>query len=136
MVRFCKLAEKEIPNFCGLEYASSELDEGVACLKPGRHVFIGADKILVAALSQGFDSAILTAVNLFPEYPIEIFKHVHNNDVTSAARVQLKMNQRFEAIFPPGGDWVRTMKNEFNKTVSTFKVGPCRKPVWNAALYP
>jgi len=135
MVRFCELAEKEIPNYCGLEYANSELDEGVACLKPGRHVFIGADKILVAALSQGFDSAILTAVNMFPEYPLAIFKHMKNNDVKKAEEVQVKMNQRFTEIFPEGGDWVRSMKNEFNKTVSAFQVGPCRKPVWNLKLY-
>lgn len=135
MPHVLELAEKEIPNFCGYEHANGDLEEGVACLKPGRNVFIGSDKILVGALAQGFDSAIITAANMFPELPIEIFKHVRSNEWHEAMAVQTNMNKRFDEIFPANGDWVRTMKAEFNKSNQAFSVGPIRKPAWNNKLY-
>lgn len=131
MPRFCDLAEKEIPNFCGLKYTSGNMEEGVACLKKGRCLFLGADTILTGALALGFDSAILTTLNMFPEYSIEIYEYMRNNKWHEAMTVQKKMNKKIWEICPRGGDWVETMKTEFNKINTTFKIGPCRKPFMN-----
>lgn len=131
MPRFCNLAEQEIPNFCGLKFTSVDLDEGAACLKPGRTVFLGADTILTGAVALGFDSAIMTTLNIFPESSFEIFELMRNNKVQDAMVAQMKMNKRIFEICPRGADWVETMKTEFNKVNTTFKAGPCRKPLTN-----
>jgi len=131
MPRFCTLAEQEIPNFCGLKFTSTDLDEGAACLKAGRSVFLGADTILTAALALGFDSAIMTTLNIFPELSFEIVEHMRNNKVQDALATQVKLNKRIFEICPRGDDWVETMKTEFNKANTTFKAGPCRKPFMN-----
>lgn len=128
MPRLCELAEKEVPSFCGIEFASGELDEGVACLKPGRTVLLGADTVLTGGLALGFESAILTTLNVFPGLPQKIFEHMHNNNVQEANAVQIQLNERIHKICPRGGDFVQTMKTEFNKISTGFHTGPCRKP--------
>jgi len=132
MPRFCTLAEQEIPNFCGLKFTSTDLDEGAACLKADRIVFLGADTILTGALALGFDSAIMTTLNIFPEWSFKIFEFMRNNNVQDALAAQVKMNKRIFEICPRGDDWVDTMKMEFNKVNTTFKTGPCRKPIMNS----
>lgn len=134
MPRFCDLAEKEIPNFGGLKYTNGNMEEGVACLKSGRTIFLGADTILVGAMALGFDSAIITTLNLFPELSQEIYELMKTNKWQEANVVQMKLNKRVWEICPRGGDWVATMKNEFNKINTTFKAGPCRKPLMNMLL--
>lgn len=131
MPRFCDLAEKEIPNFCGLKYTNGDMEQGIACLKPGRTVFLGADTILTGALALGFDCAILTTLNIFPELSLEIFSYMRNNKVHEALTVQMQMNKRIWEICPRGADWVNTMKMEFNKINTAFKMGSCRKPLAN-----
>lgn len=134
MPRFCDLAEKDIPTFCGLKYTNGNMEEGTACLKTDRTVFLGADTILTGALALGFDCAILTTLNLFPEYSIEIYECMRTNKWHEASTVQSKMNKRIAEICPRGGDWVDTMKTEFNKINTTLKSGPCRKPLVNMVL--
>lgn len=132
---FCDLAEKEIPSFCGLKYTNGNMEDGVACLKNGRTVFLGADTILTGAMSLGFDCAILTTLNLFPEYAIQIFEYMRTNKWQEARTVQNKMNKRIWEICPRGADWVETMKTEFNRTSIAFKAGPCRKPLRHNAKH-
>ncbi|KAG4075770.1 hypothetical protein HA402_003596 [Bradysia odoriphaga] len=79
MPKFLNLAEKEIPNFVGLKYTSGDLEQGTACLKPGRSVFLGADTILCAAAAIGFESSIMTTLNFCPELSLEIMKYVREN---------------------------------------------------------
>lgn len=131
MPRFCELAEKEIPTFCGIKYTSGDMEEGVACLKTGRTVFLGGNTILTGALALGFDSVILTTLNVFPDYAIQIFEHMRNNKWQEAQAIQAKWNDHIQQICPRGADWVQSMKDEFNKVNPTFECGPCRKPVMN-----
>lgn len=149
---FCDLAESEIPNFVGIKYTSGDLAEGVDCLKQGRSIFLGADTILVGAVALGFDSAIMTSLNICPELAIEIMDHMKKSEVSQAAIVQAKLSAKVKEIlavggriYPfgmsalffgitmtisfSGGDWVPSMKLAFNKKLSSnINVGPVRFP--------
>lgn len=133
MVRFCELAEKEIPNFCGLEFADNDLNSAVACLKRGRNVFMGSDKNLASSLARGFDSAIITSASLFPKLSIEIYEHARAGKFDKANQLQEELNEKINTICagPNGDDWVHATKDEFNRLNRSFSVGPCRKPSWN-----
>lgn len=128
MPTFCSEAEKDIPSFCGLKYTSGDLEEGVACLKPGRTLYLGNASVLTGALAHGFDSAIMTVANICPEFALDVFEHMRKHKLKDALASQLKLNQYINGICPPGADWVESMKNEFNRLNPSFSSGPCRKP--------
>lgn len=136
MPRFLNLAEKEIPNFVGLKYTSGDLEQGSACLKPGRSVFLGADTILCAAVAIGFDSSIMTTLNFCPELSLSIMKSMRENRLQEARQTQEVLTRRVQKILENGksfichfclctdgmkifcrhlGEWVPAMKLEFNK---------------------
>lgn len=127
LARFCDLAEERIPTFCGIEYANGDLAEGVTVLKEGRNVLLGSDTVLVAGLALGFDAAILTTLNICPEYAVNIYDSVYNNKLKEAQESQFKLTQRIFDITKKGQlDWNESMKSEFNKVNSTFQCGPWR----------
>lgn len=100
--RFLDMAEEAIPNFVGLKYTSNDLDQGAACLKAGRSVFLGADKILSAAITLGFDSAIMTTLSICPELSIKIIDLMKNNKLKEARIAQEQLNKRVDAILKRG----------------------------------
>lgn len=124
MPKLCDLAEKEIPAFNGIKFTSTDLHEGVACLKPGRKVFLGSNTIFLAALTQGFDSGILVSLNVFPEMAQEILKAVEEHRWSDAQTTQLELTQRFNACGSK-------LKDEFNRVINDFSCGPARKPLLN-----
>lgn len=151
--KFLDGAEKCIPNFAGLKYTSGDLDGGVACLKKNRSVFLGCDTILIGALVQGFDSAIMTTLNIFPGMANEIVTLMKSDKVNDARNVQLKLNSHIKDILVNrklllilslstyilwndysnfffllfSEDWVFDMKVEFNKhRTDPFSAGPTR----------
>lgn len=131
LVRFCELAEQHINTFCGIEFAHGDLAEGVQILKKGRNVLLGSDTILVAGLTLGFDAAILTLLNIVPEFVVNIYDCVYNNKLREAQEAQIKLNQRVWEITNHGTlDWLETMKTEFNKINTVFQCGPWRKPTF------
>lgn len=67
--------ERQVSTFRGLKYTNGDMEIGIQILKEGRNILLGADTILIGALSLGFDSAILTTLSICPEYSIEILKH-------------------------------------------------------------
>lgn len=128
LARFCDLAEERIPTFCGIEYANGDLAEGVTVLKKGRNVLLGSDTVLVAGLVLGFDSAILTTLNICPEHAVDICNSVSNNKLNEARESQFKLTQRIFEITKNGQlDWIESMKNEFNKVNGAFQCGLSRK---------
>lgn len=128
MPRFCDLMEREIPSFRGLKYTNGDMEIGIQMLKEDRNILLGADTILIGALSLGFDSAILTTLSICPEYSIEILKHCENSDYNAALEAQKKLNLRIKEIMSNGtGEWVESMKKEFNKLNLGFKAGSTRK---------
>lgn len=131
MPRFCDLADKEIPTFCGLKYTSGDLSEGVSCLKKDRTIFLGKNKVWAGALALGFDSAILRTLTLWPELNIEIQEHMRNGRLQDAMNAQIKLTKRIEEVSPRSVDWVDALKKEGNKVITSFKVGPVRAPIRN-----
>jgi len=128
MPRLCDLAERDIPNFNGIHYCSSKLDDCCACLRPNRTIILGHDGILLAGLVQNIDAHCLTTLNHYPELIVEIRDHVRNNKLQEAMMAHQKLIQRIEACYKRGQDYVLAMKNEFKKLYSSMKIGPCRKP--------
>lgn len=124
MPRLCDLAEKAIPTFNGIKFTSNDLNEGVACLKPGRKVFLGSNTLFLGALAQGFDSGILVSLNVFPEYAQEILSAVQEGRWTDAQKTQLELTKRFNQCGT-------ALKDEFNRINSDFACGPARKPLLN-----
>lgn len=114
MPSFLELAEQSIPNFVGLKFTSNDLDEGAACLKPGRSVFLGADKILASAILLGFDSAIMTSLSICPELAIKIFDHMKNNKLKDAQVAQSQLNSRVNDILKRGKQMIFFLDNACN----------------------
>jgi len=131
MTRFVDLAEREIPNFVGLQYVHHDLDEGIATLKQGRTIIFGMGTLMLGALVHGFEAFCITTLNMHPEMVVEIYENFRNNKLREAQTAQTKLYQRIYEIVKRGADWTLFMKNEFNKVVRDFKVDPTRKPHYN-----
>jgi N-acetylneuraminate lyase len=130
--RFCDLAEQHISTFCGIEFANGDLAEGITVLKQGRNVLLGCDTILSAGLTLGFDAAILTTLNIVPDFVVSIYDHIFNNKLREAQEVQIKLNHRiWEITNFDKRDWLESMKIEFNKVNTIFQCGPLRKPTFH-----
>lgn len=127
MPTFLDLAEDAIPNFHGIKYTSGDLDQGSGCLKTGRTIFLGADSILCGAIAAGFDSFIMTTLNICPEVSEEIIEHMRSGNVEAARDAQRDLNDRTAAILK-GADWVTAMKKAFNKCFE-HNLGTTRPPL-------
>lgn len=129
IVRFYDIVEREVPTFCGIKYTNGDMEIGVQLLKKGRNILLGSDTILWGALALGFDAAILTSLNICPEIVAEIYDHWKNNRNREGLTAQHKLNDRIKEILSQKtGEWVETMKLEFNKVQPKLNVGPTRKP--------
>lgn len=126
--RFLDLVEASVPNFVGLKYTSGDLEVGVACLKANRRVFLGADTLLAPALAVGFDSSIMTTLNICPKLSLSIMQSVKTEQLVVAAGDQRQLTQRVNRILSTG-DWVSDMKAEFNRVCPQLNMGPTRKPI-------
>lgn len=130
MAEFMQEAKKEIKNFAGIKYTSGDLEKGLACLQDGLQVFLGADTILVGALALGFESAIMTSLNIIPEESIQILKLMKNGEVEKARELQMQINEFVKsALKRGGGEWVPSMKKAFNETFAGLSMGDVRKPL-------
>lgn len=124
MPRFCDLAERDIPSFVGIKYTSGDLNEGAACLKSNRTIFLGANTIISAALALGFDSAIPVSLNVCPDLPQKILTAMQANRLADARCAQDQLTQRFNACGT-------ALKAEFNRMNPDINCGPARKPLLN-----
>lgn len=124
MPRLCDLAERDIPTFGGIKFTSNDLNEGAACLKSERKVFLGSNTILSGALTLGFDSAILVSLNVFPELGQDVYNAAMENRWNDAQVAQAKLTKRFN-------ECGNALKAEFNRVNSDFACGPARKPLLN-----
>lgn len=124
---FLDLAEQSIPNFRGIKYTSGDLEQGTACLKAGRIIFLGADSILCGALAAGFDSFIMTTLNICPEISAKIIAQMGEGNVDAARDAQRELNARIKQILKKG-DWVTAMKKEFNERQDIL-LGHTRPPL-------
>lgn len=129
MAEFMEVAKREISNFAGIKYTSGDLEKGLQCLKHGQ-VFLGADTILCGALALGFDSAIMTSLNIIPEHSHKVMQHMNDSNIAQAQEHQKKINEFVQSTLERGGgDWVSSMKKAFNETFPNISMGPVRKPL-------
>uniref|UniRef100_A0A182XZC7 N-acetylneuraminate lyase n=1 Tax=Anopheles stephensi TaxID=30069 RepID=A0A182XZC7_ANOST len=128
MPTFLNRAEQEIGNFRGIKYTSGDLEQGSACLKDGRTIFLGADTILCGAVAAGFDSFIMTTLNICPETAFEIITDVNRGAVQDAREKQRKLNAHIATILQHG-DWVSAMKKAFIERFPSIEVGHTRPPL-------
>ncbi|KAF2898790.1 hypothetical protein ILUMI_07384 [Ignelater luminosus] len=120
----------KIPTFKGIKFTSTLLDEGVAAVKAQDRkftVFLGADTIMAGAYTLGFDSAIATTLNIFPEHGQRILQCIKEGNITDAQSIQDELNAAIEAI-TKNGTWVPTMKVAMN-LLSPLNLGPTREPL-------
>ncbi|XP_041767803.1 N-acetylneuraminate lyase A-like [Anopheles merus] len=128
MPTFLDRAEKEIANFRGIKYTSGDLEQGSSCLKEGRTIFLGADTILCGAVAAGFDSFIMTTINICPEAALEIIAAMDRGAVADAREKQRLLNARIAEILAHG-DWVSAMKKAFRERFPSIEVGTTRPPL-------
>ncbi|XP_074029864.1 N-acetylneuraminate lyase B [Leptinotarsa decemlineata] len=122
----------KIPTFCGINYTSNDLEEGVAALEIDSKknvVFFGADKLLVGAFSMGFDSAIIPSLNIFPEYGKCILEAVDKSKLEEARKLQRELSIKYDVISKFGA-LVPAMKAAMNIATS-INVGLVRPPLKN-----
>lgn len=124
MPRFCDLAERDIPTFAGIKYTSGDLNEGAACLKTGRTVFLGGNTIISAACALGFDSAIPVSLNVSPDLPQKILIAMKEHRIADARVLQDQLMVRFN-------ECGTALKDEFNRMNPHIDCGPARKPLLN-----
>ncbi|XP_058462466.1 N-acetylneuraminate lyase B-like [Malaya genurostris] len=127
MPSFLDMAEKVIPNFRGIKYTSGELDQGTSCLKEGRTIFLGADSLLCPAVAAGFNSFIMTTLNICPELSIAIINSMRDGNVEEARKVQQQLSGEIAQILRHG-DWVSATKKAFNERCS-LNLGQTRQPL-------
>lgn len=128
MPTFLSMAETTIENFCGIKYTSGDLEQGSACLKEGRTIFLGADTILCGAVASGFDSFIMTTLNICPEVAIKIIDNMKRGAIEEARAEQCKLNQHIASVLKHG-DWVTAMKKAFRERYPSLEVGHTRPPL-------
>ncbi|XP_058053654.1 N-acetylneuraminate lyase A-like [Anopheles bellator] len=128
MPTFLDLAEKKIANFRGIKYTSGDLDQGSACLKEGRQIFLGADTILCGAVAAGFDCFIMTTINICPEMAFKIIAETNRGALDAARKEQRALNERISVILQQG-DWVTAMKKAFAESFPTIAIGQTRPPL-------
>lgn len=88
---FMELARRQLPAFAGIKFTSGDMEMGIKCLEYGQ-VFLGADTILSGALALGFDCAIMTSLNIHPEYAQKIIEHMGKGEIKEALVQQKKLN--------------------------------------------
>ncbi|XP_063699839.1 N-acetylneuraminate lyase A-like [Culicoides brevitarsis] len=132
MPRFINLAKASIPEFAGIKYSNGDLEQISPAVESGVTVFIGSDMILCSALTLGFDSSIMTTLNICPELSVAILKAVKEGRTEDAKKLQWKLNKRVMEITENGKlGWIPSMKREFNKVQKEkgLFVGKVRAPL-------
>lgn len=92
MTSLMQLAKTKIHTFKGIKFSASDLEQAVECLEHGQ-VFLGSVTIFCGAIALGFDSAIMTLLNIKPESCIEIQQLMENGKVEEARKVQKNLNK-------------------------------------------
>lgn len=122
----------KIPTFHGIKFTSTALDEGIAAVKAngGKYaVFLGADQLMAGAYTLGFDSAIATTLNMFPQLGITILDAVKQSKLDKAKETQDILTQVCSTV-TKNGSWVPTMKVAMD-LYTPVKVGKAREPLVN-----
>jgi N-acetylneuraminate lyase len=122
------IAKKEIPNFAGIKYSSGDLEKALPCLNNGQ-VFIGSNTILCGALALGFNSAIMTSLNVNPDPAVKMMKYFNAGEWNKAQEQQRILNDFIQSCMKKYGEWLPSMKKTFNEKFIDMSMGEVRKPL-------
>lgn len=131
MVRFCKLTERNIPNFAGIFYGGQHIETAHNLWRDGYHCIMTHYNIQTGLMGLGFDTFCLITLNLWPEHVEEVYNHMRNWKSKEAHEVFMKLLDTIKDTTKTNNtqeyDTVETFKRKFN-TLVDFKVGEVRKP--------
>ncbi|XP_076655784.1 N-acetylneuraminate lyase A [Halictus rubicundus] len=130
MGQFLETLGDKIPNFAGIKFTSSSLDEGIQALYADNKkytVFLGNDQLINAGSADGMDSFIVTTLNMLPEYSQEILAQWKGGNVSKAREMQAKLTKAVMDI-TQYGSWVASMKIAMF-LLTPIEVGPARSPL-------
>lgn len=128
IARVITLAKAQIPTFSGVKDSSSNLEQIVHAIDSGVTIFLGTNAILLASLALGFDSFIMTPLNLYPEMSQAIKEWTKEGNLTAALQLQKELNVKIRGITNKG-EFTAAMKAKFNQIVKEFSVGGVRAPL-------
>ncbi|XP_012064546.1 PREDICTED: N-acetylneuraminate lyase-like [Atta cephalotes] len=130
MGQFLESIGDKIPSFVGIKFTSNNLEEGAHALHAdnGKFViFLGNDQLMDAASIVGFDSFIVTTLNIFPEHIQQLLTVYKNGDILKARDMQEKLTSAVIAIMKHG-NWVQSMKTAMT-LLTDFNIGLPREPL-------
>ncbi|KYM81984.1 N-acetylneuraminate lyase [Atta colombica] len=130
MGQFLESIGDKIPSFVGIKFTSNNLEEGAHALHAdnGKFViFLGNDQLMDAASVVGFDSFIVTTLNIFPEHIQQLLTVYKNGDILKARDMQEKLTSAVIAIMKHG-NWVQSMKTAMT-LLTDFNIGLPREPL-------
>ncbi|XP_063700003.1 N-acetylneuraminate lyase A-like [Culicoides brevitarsis] len=128
--RVISLARARLPTFAGVKDSSANLEQIVHALDAGVTIFLGTNAIFVGSLALGFDSFIMTPLNIYPEMNQAIREWMAEGNVTAARQLQKELNEKIREITEKG-EFTAAMKAKFNQIVANFglNVGGVRCPL-------
>uniref|UniRef100_A0A336KD48 N-acetylneuraminate lyase n=1 Tax=Culicoides sonorensis TaxID=179676 RepID=A0A336KD48_CULSO len=126
--RIISLAKSRISNFTGVKDSSSNLEQIVHAIDSNVTIFLGTNAILLASLALGFDSFILTPLNIYPEMSQAIKEWLSEGNLSAARQLQMELNVKIREITLKG-QFTAAMKAKFNEVVKEFNVGGVRSPL-------
>ncbi|XP_011158133.1 N-acetylneuraminate lyase [Solenopsis invicta] len=112
MGQFLESIRDKIPQFVGIKFTSSNLEEGAQALRADDRkyvIFLGNNQLINAAYALGMDSFILSSINVFPELVLDIFAACKSGDTLRAKNLQEKLSSVVVAIMKHGNR-VQAMK--------------------------
>lgn len=102
MPRLLDLARAKIPNFAGIKYTSGDLEKIVPAVAGPSAIFIGSNMILAGAMGLGFQSFILSSLNVYPEFAQGIYAAMENGDLAKGQQLQRELNLKISEIVKRG----------------------------------
>ncbi|XP_071628586.1 LOW QUALITY PROTEIN: N-acetylneuraminate lyase-like [Temnothorax longispinosus] len=130
MGQFLEAIGDKIPSFVGIKFTSANLEEGAQALRADNEkyvIFLGNDQLINAASALGMDSFIVTGINMFPEFILNLLAVCKKRRYIKAKDMQEKLSSAVVAI-TKHGNWVQTMKVAM-ALLTDIDVGPPRAPL-------
>jgi N-acetylneuraminate lyase len=122
-------AAERIPTFAGVKYAHNDLADLQRCLEvsEGKYeVFVGAAKLLLAAIGVGARAAIGSVYNFAAPLYLRMLEHVQQGDMTAARECQYLAQQVIDAAASYGGELAGF---KALTKIAGSDCGPCRPPL-------
>lgn len=130
MGQFLESIDDKIPSFVGIKFTSANLEEGAQALRADNRkyvIFLGNDQLINAACALGMDSFIVTSINMFPEFVLNLLAAFKKGNILRAKDMQEKLSSIVNAI-TKHGNWVQTMKVAMT-LLTDINVGLPRAPL-------